>query len=305
MIPALFDYAAPKTLEEAVTLLNQTKGAQAIAGGQELLTELKLRRISAPLIVDLRRIPGLHGIGRRHGDLLSKSDTLYIGAMTTSAEMAYHPDVHANARVLAEAAKSMGDAQVRNRATLGGNLAFGHPKADLPAALLVLEATVHAVGPKGPRAIPADQLFLGPYQTALEVGEIITEVIFPWISPAPGAGLAPTLSGSAYEKLKIPANGYPLCGVAVFVECDKDGVVSKCRVAVAGVASHPMRLHAVETALEGQKPTAKNIVAAVKHADEGITFISDLFGSAEYRANLTSVLSERALTRAVEQSASS
>ncbi len=290
MIPAPFDYAAPKTLEEAVTLLSQTEGALALAGGQELLTELKLRRMVSPLLVDLRRVPGLQGIGRRKGE-----DTLYIGAMTTSNELAEHPEVRANALVLAEAAKNMGDAQVRNRATIGGNLAFGSPKADLPAALLVLEATIYVVGPKGPRAIPADQFFLGPSETVLEVGEIITEVRLP---------LAPASSGSAYQKIKIPANGYPLCGVAAVVESAKNGAVAKCRVAVTGVSSHPMRLHPVEKALEGQKPTAKNIVAAAKQAGEGLTCFTDLFGVAEYRANLTCVLSERALTRAVERSAS-
>ena len=284
MIPVHFDFAAPKTLEEALSLLNQTVGARAIAGGQELLTELKLRRISPPLLVDLRLIPGLRDIGRRHGD-----DAIYIGAMTTSAEMAYHPGVRANVPALAEAAKSMGDAQVRNRATLGGNLAFGDQKADLPAVLLALEAIIHVVSSKGSRTIPADEFFLGPHQTALEVGEIITYVRFP---------LAPEVGGSAYEKIKIPANGYPLCGVAAFVECDKDGVVKKCRVAVTGAASHPRRLLSVEKALEGQRPTTKNIAAAVRHADEGVTFMSDLFGSAEYRANLTGVLAERALTRA-------
>jgi carbon-monoxide dehydrogenase medium subunit len=290
MIPTPFDYVAPKTLEEAVTLLSQTEGALAIAGGQELLTELKLHRLASPLLVDLHRVSGLQGIGRRKGE-----DALFIGAMTTSNELADHPEVRANAQALAEAAKNMGDAQVRNRATIGGNLAFGSPKADLPAALLALEAVVHIVCSQGLRTVPIDQFFLEPYRTALEAGDIIVAVKLP---------LAPASSGSAYEKIKIPANGYPLCGVAAVVECAKNGVVAKCRVAVTGVSAHPVRLRAVEKALEGQKPTAKNIVAAAKQAGEGLTCFTDLFGVAEYRANLTCVLSERALTRAVERSAS-
>ena len=315
MIPAPFNYATPKTLDEALTLLTQTDGARVIAGGQELLTELKLHRIVSPLLVDLRQIPGLRNVGRHPGE-----DTLSLGALTTGMELAEHPEVRAKAQALAEAAKSMGDAQSRNRGTLGGNLAFGSPRADLPAALLVLNASIYVVGPKGPnimpahrqplwwqpgweptgpkghRAIPIDQFFLGHAQTDLRVGEIITEVKLPPV---------PETSGSAYEKVKIPSSGYPLCGVAAYVEWAKNGSVTTCRVAVTGVSAYPTRLRAVEAALVGQKPTTQNIMAAIKHASEGVTFFSDLFGSADYRANLTSVLSERALTRAVERSATS
>ncbi|UCG80828.1 MAG: xanthine dehydrogenase family protein subunit M [Desulfobacterales bacterium] len=286
MIPIQFDYATPKSLDEAIALLHQTEDACALAGGHDLLTQLKLRRRTPKLVVHLGHIPDLRGIRYRPDE-----DALYIGAMVTCSELVAHPEVQ-NWEALVEAANSIGDAQVRNCATLGGNLAGGDPTTDLPAAALALEVALHVVGPHGPRVIAADQFFVGPFDTALEAGEIIKELKFP---------ATPAQSGSAYEKIKNPANSHPICGVAAAVTLTKEGkLVAKCRVAVTGAAEHPARLHEVEAALEGTNPTSAKIAEAAGHADRDVTFVSDLSASGEYRADLATVLTERVLIRAVE-----
>lgn len=291
MIPVRFDYAAPASLDEAVALLEKNgPSAQVLAGGHDLLPKMKLRQLSPGVLVDLRQIPGLRQIEQRSGP--DGVPYLYLGAMVTCAELAAHAVVQANARVLIEAAKSIGDVQVRNVATLGGNLACGDPAADLAAAALAIGLVVHTIGPHGSRAIGADEFFVGPNQTALSAGEIIKEVSLP---------LAPARSGSAYEKIKHPASGYPLCGVAAVVTLSDRETVASCRVGLTGAATHPVRLREVENALTGAGPTPREINSVAQLADAGLTFISDLGASSDYRANLARVLTKRALTRAVDQ----
>ncbi len=287
MIPAQFDYAAPDSVNEAITLLKHREGARILAGGHDLLPQLKLRQLSTPLLVDLRNIPDLAGIAQDSG-----GNSAHIGAMTTCAAIVADGWVQENAPALAEAADSIGDAQVRNWATIGGNLAYGHPAADLPPAALVLEANIRVTGPGGERTITADQFFLNAYQTALQGAEIITRIDF----------FAPVgKSSSVYEKFRIPSNNYPLCGVAARVDLAGDGSVAGCRVAVTGVTDSPRRLSAVEALLKGQMPNAQTIAQASRLATQGINFTTDLYGSATYRAHLTGVLVQRALTRAANQ----
>lgn len=286
MIRTQFDYVAPKSLDEAVAMLQTNGEARLLAGGHSLLGQLKTRQISPKLLVDLRQVPGLKDIGRRPGE-----EGLFIGAMTTCAELAAHPEVQANYQALVEAANSIGDAQVRNRATLGGNLGTGDPAADLAATALALEATLYVVGPFGSRTIGAGEFFIGPFETALR-GEIITGIKFPPV---------PARRGSAYEKIKNPANGYPICGVAAAVTLTEQNSLAECRLAVTGVAAHPIHLRKGEASLEKAEATAQNIAAAAEQATQGLTCVSDLFASGEYRAHLSRVLAERALTRAVER----
>jgi aerobic carbon-monoxide dehydrogenase medium subunit len=288
MIPGQFNYIAPDSLQEAVQLLSQNVGASILAGGQSLITDIKLRRMAPSLLVDLRKLQTLCGIGGRESN-----GALRIGAMTTCAEIAASEEVRKNYHALAEAALSIGDPQVRNCSTIGGNLAYNHPAADLPAVALVFEATINIVGPDGTRAIPANELIAEPFKTRLAPSEIITSVDFP-------AHVA--RAGSAYEKFKHPASGYAICGIAAMVGPVANGAVGKCRVAITGAASRATRLRAVENALEGHEPTAGNIAAAAGRAlGEELSFTTDLFASAAYRAHLTQVLIERAMTRAVER----
>ena len=289
MIPAQFDYAAPDTVNEAVTLMKHSQGARILAGGHDLLPQLKLRHLSPSLLIDLRNIPDLEGIAQN-----SSEDSVRIGAMTTCTAIAADDWLQGNAAALAEAASSIGDVQVRNWATIGGNLAYGHPAADLPPAVLVLEANIQVSGPDGQRTIAAGRFFLNAYQTALNGSEIITSIDF-----SPPAGR----SSSVYEKFRIPSNNYPLCGVAARVDLAADGTVAGCLVAVTGVTDSPRRLSAVEAVLKGQLPNQQNIAQASNMASQGINFTTDLYGTGAYRAHLTSVLAQRALTRAANQAA--
>lgn len=289
MITDRFDYIAPDSLQEAVQLLSQNVGASILAGGHSLMPDIKLRRVAPSLLVDLRKLQALRGIEHRESD----GGGLRIGAMTTCDAIAASEEVRSNYRALAEAALSIGDPQVRNCSTIGGSLAYNDPAADLPAVALALEAMINTVGPDGTRAMLADEFSTGSFTTRLAPHEIITSVDL----PVHVAG-----AGSTYEKFKHPASGYAVCGVAAMVGPGANGTVGKCRVAVTGAASRATRLRAVEATLEGQEPTTGNIAAAAGHAfDEELTFVADLFASAEYRAHLTQVLIERALTRAVER----
>jgi aerobic carbon-monoxide dehydrogenase medium subunit len=289
MIPKQFDYAAPESLDEALALLGRNTGARVLAGGHDLLTEMKLRRAMPPFVVDLRNIRDLHGITH------SASGTT-IGALTTCSELVADSAIRASGLVLVEAAESIGDVQVRNCATIGGNLAFGDPAADLPAALLVLDATIQVAGPRGRRTIPADQFFVNSFKTALEPGEIITAVEIP---------AAPAGTGSAYEKFRNPANGYPICAVAARVVRAPNGVFfNVCRLAITGASAHPVRLRNVETAIEGKAQLPETIAAACAKAADSLSPVTDLYASGEYRGHLAAVLTERALTRAGERAKS-
>ena len=195
--------------------------------------------------------------------------------MTTCAQIAAEETIKASAQALAEAADSIGDVQVRHCATIGGNLAYADPAADLPAALLALEARIRVAGPNGRREIPADQFVLGPFMSSLERNEIITSVVIP-----AGAGQA----GSAYEKFRNPANGYPICGVAAMaVRAASGNLVATCRVAVTGAMAHPQRLTALEAAIENKAQIPETIAAACARGVADLTFVTDLFASDEYR----------------------
>lgn len=284
MIPASFDYAAPTSLEEVITLLQAHQGARVLAGGHDLLTQMKLHHLTPPMLVDLRQIRGLRGITK-----VSNPDFLQIGATTTCTEIALHAEVLAQATALAEAAASIGDMQARNASTIGGNLAFGDPAADLPAALLALDASIVTQSAQGGRTIPADQFFAGSFRTVLERDEVITAVHIPLQK---GGGR------SAYEKFKNPANGYPIVGVAASLVRQENGAIASCRLGFTGAEAHPQRLYQAEEAIKGKKASAAAFSAAVALGVVGLKGRSDLYASGEYRVHLITVLAERALARA-------
>ena len=203
MIPAAFRYQRANSVEEAVRILAESGGtAKVLAGGHSLIPMMKLRLTRPEHLVDIGRIPGLKGI-RVEGN------QLVIGALTTHGEVAASETVKEKLPVLAEAASVIGDLQVRNRGTVGGNLAHADPAADLPAAALALDGSLVAVGPDGTRTINLADFFFGPFITALATDEIVTEVRFP-IPEGPWGG--------AYEKFAHPASGYAVVGVAAAVE---------------------------------------------------------------------------------------
>jgi aerobic carbon-monoxide dehydrogenase medium subunit len=283
-------YAAPAKLEEAVLLLANNPGSHVLAGGQGLLVEPRRSQIAGSFLVDLRKVTGLSGIEP------AADGGLLIRALTTLGAIAASDLVRKACPVLADAAGLVGDAQVRNRATLGGTLAEADPGSDLAPVLLVLGSVFHITGPEGSRGVQAEEFFRGPGRTALSATEVITGITIrsmPW-------GLS---AGAAYEKMKEPATLYALCGVAASVTLSAPGLIGRCRVAATGSTEYPVRLQAVERALTGARPDPDALRAAASRAGEHTTFRDTFYASSEYRAHLTRVLTERVLQRALARAA--
>ena len=260
-----FNYARPKTLAEATSDMGIAEDGVFLAGGQTLLPALKLRLRRVSTVIDLAAVPGLK-------DIKVEGDRLIIGALATHAAVARSPIVREAISALAKLAEGIGDAQVRNRGTLGGSIANADPAADYPAAVVALNAEV--VTDK--RTIDGEQFFKGLFETALAAGEIVTAVRFK--KPAK----------AAYIKFRHPASRFALVGV--FVAKHADGV----RVAVTGAGSSVFRVAAMEQAL------AKNFAPA---ALDGIAvpangLNSDIHAAADYRAHLIGVLAKRAVAAA-------
>jgi carbon-monoxide dehydrogenase medium subunit len=279
-----FDYYRARSLADARQLLAAHPGAKLLAGGHSLVPLLKLRLASPPAVVDIGRVQELRGIGRS-GDLIR------IGALTTHAELAASPEVRGGASALAEAAAVVGDPAVRNRGTIGGNVAHADPASDLPTVLVALAARMIVAGAQGERTIDADQFFTGIMTTALTDEEILVAIEV----PIAGRG-----QGSAYEKFAHPASRYAVVGAAALITIH-NGTCAAARVALGGLLPHARRAPEVERALTGKLSSAETIAAAAQVAvtDLGGDATGDLFASAEYRAAMAPVYVERALVKAV------
>ena len=286
MITQPFTYQAPATIEEAVRALGGTGDAKVIAGGHSLLPLMKLGLAQPDTLIDLRRIASLREI-RTEAD-----GTIVVGALATHRTITHDKAVRAKLVALAEAAGEVGDLQVRARGTIGGSLAHADSAADEPAPTLAYDATIRAIGPKGQRDIRARDYFKGTFETALAANEILAEIRFP---------AQPARTGSAYAKFAHPASGFAVTGVAAVVTIKSDGSVERAAIAVTGAAAAPYRATEAEKALTGSKGDAKSIVAAAAKAAEGITALSDLVASSEYRKHLVTVYAKRAIERAIER----
>ena len=286
MFAANFDYYRASSVADAGRLLAEHPGAKLLAGGHSLIPLLKLRLAAPSAVIDIGRIAELRGIS-------AGGDGLRIGALTTHAEIAASSDVQQHAAALAEAAGQIGDPAVRNRGTIGGNLAHADPASDLPTVLAALGATLSVVGPGGERSMAADGFFQGLMMTALGENEVLTAITV----PAAGAG-----AGSAYAKFPHPASRYAVVGAAASVTAS-NGTCSAASVAVGGLTPAPVRCSGVESALAGQALTAETIAAAAEAVadDVGDDLIGDVFASADYRKAVASVYVERALTAAAER----
>lgn len=285
MIPAPFEYHAPKSLAEATRLLDQFgEDAKLLAGGHSLIPLMKLRLASPRKLIDLSRIPELNYI-REEGAMIQ------IGAMTTHFQIESSSLLKQKCPLLPETAREIGDAQVRNKGTIGGSLAHADPAADWPAAVLALDAELAVVSARGERRLAVADFFKGALETALEPDEILASVRVPALPPR---------AGDAYVKHHQPASGFAVVGVATRVELDEKGQVARARVAVTGVAEKAYRASAVEEALRGKPPDVRRLEGAAAHAADGVEPNSDLYASGEYRRHLTSVLARRALERATK-----
>ena len=288
MIPESFEYHVPRTLEEAAQLIAQFgDDGKLLAGGHSLVPMMKLRLASPKHLVDLGRLDGLRYI-------LEKDGWLEIGALTTHYRIESSSLLKEKCPLLPMTAREIGDVQVRNKGTLGGNLAHADPAADWPAAIVALEAELKAVSAAGERWIPASEFFVGLMATSLSPGEILTAIRFP---------LLPPRTGDDYIKHPHPATGFAVVGVAARVTLDEKGAVETAQVGITGVGLAAYRASEVENALRGKLPTAKNLQQAAIHAAEAVEANDDLYASADYRAHLATVYTERALAAAAERAA--
>ena len=281
MIPVAFDYLKPSTVDDAVAALTGAGDeAKVLAGGQSLLPVLRLRLAAPSLLVDLGGLAELRG-ARLDGD------TLVVGAMTTHAEVARSGLIRAEAPLLAQAAETIGDRQVRHLGTFGGSLAHADPSGDLAAVVLALDGEYVVTGPGGRRSIPAADFTVDYYTTALAPGEILVEVRLP---RRPGWGVR-------YEKFQRAAQTWATVGVAAAVRRD-NGSIAEARVALTSMGPGPVRAGGVEAALTGADATAEAVAGAAAHAAEGTQPVSNLAASAEYREHMARVLTRRAVAAA-------
>lgn len=283
MYPAAFDYHRPGSVQEAISLLQENPEAKILAGGHSLLPAMKLRLAEPDAIVDLGSISDLKQLSLNGGAT--------IGAMCTYDALLNSNELKTMFPVLHEALAWVGDVQVRNLGTIGGSAAHADPAADIPAALVALEAEFVVVGPNGERTIPASEFFIDIFTTALEPEEVLTQIKL----SAPDGNVV-----SAYEKFPHPASGYPVCGVAVVVTRDGSGNVSSARITATGSVYVVTRLTGAEDALTGTGGDASAVEAASERATEGVSeFAGDHYASSEYREHLTKVFVKRALNRAL------
>jgi carbon-monoxide dehydrogenase medium subunit len=247
---------------------------------------MKLRLAAPGVVIDLGRISGLNAIKASKG-------VVSIGAMATHYEIESSDLLRGLCPLLPETAGEIGDAQVRNRGTIGGGLAHADPAADWPAAILALDAELEVQGPSKRRTIRAVNFFVDLLTTALRPSEILTQVRAP---------VAPERSGSAYVKMRQAASGFAVVGVAAQVTLGPDGRCAAVAVGVTGASKMAFRAGATEESLQGKRPDEAAIRSAARRAAEGVEeFQEDIHASADYRRHLTQVLTRRALTRAVER----
>jgi len=286
MIPRSFEYYSPRTLEEAVALLQKLgPDAKLLSGGQSLIPMMKLRLLSPEYIVDINRIPNL--------DYITESDGhLKIGALAREHELESSDVVKQKFPILADTAKVIADPLVRSQATICGNLAHGDPANDHPATMLALGATVVATGPKGQREIGIEDFFPGLFTTALEPEEILTEIRVP---------TPPPRSGGAYLKLERKVGDFATAGVAVQITLDEAGVCKRAGVGLTNVGMTPIKAKQAEAFLNGKQLDDAMIQQASELAASESQPMDDIRGSAEYKRDLVRVLTARALTTALNR----
>lgn len=281
MIPTTFEYARATSLDDALAKLKASNGSgKLIAGGHSLVPLMKLRLSEPQLLIDISRIPDLAGISERDGKIV-------IGAGTVHHEVATSALLQKRCPVVSDAAATIGDPQVRNRGTIGGSVAHGDPSADMPAALIALNAEIHLKGPNGWRMVKAPDFFQDLFTVDMAGNEIIANIQF---APRPAA---------AYTKLYQRASHYAIVGVAAVLEVSGRSITS-AGIGLTGATTHAQRLTNVEQALAGQPLSQKTIAAAAQLAGRDLTALnSDLHASADYRRAMIPVFTRRALEAAM------
>lgn len=278
MIPQTFEYTVPASLAEALRLVGD--GAKPLSGGMSLVPMMKLRLAAPEHLVDLARLQELNYIREQAG-------AIHIGATTTHHTVESSAVLRAKCPLLAETASCIGDVQVRNLGTIGGSVAHADPSADYPAALQALEAKIVLRGAASERTVSADEFFVDTFTTALEPGEIVTEVIVP---------IEAASTGTSYQKLLQPASGFAIVGIAARIQ-KSGGKITLARIGVTGLSNRAYRASATEAALVG----GSDVAAAAALVAQGVDANSDLYASAEFRAHLATVYAARAMDAAIRR----
>ena len=301
-----FDYHRAGSVAEAIQMLGSHQDAKLLAGGQSLIPLMKLRLARPAVLVDIGRIADLKGIS-------VNGDTIHIGGLTTHHEIASSAQIKSANPMLAEAAAGIGDQAVRNRGTIGGNLAHADPASDWGTVLTALDASIDIQGPNGSRSVALDDFFQGAFTTVLAENEVVTGVNVPVLTVHDhdhghdhehehghdhGSRDIHGQVGE-YAKMAHPASFYAVVGGAVVVTV-ADQRCTAARIAVGGLVPSPLRARSVENALVGKELTPENISAAVDHLadDLGDDVFGDIFASAEYRRVVAPVEVKHALFHA-------
>jgi aerobic carbon-monoxide dehydrogenase medium subunit len=286
MIPAAFDYHRPASLDEALGLLGRYgEDAKVLSGGMSLLPLLKLRLGSFGHLVDIGRIPGLEYIKEDGG-------VLKIGGATREVMLDRSELIRTRYPILLDTARVIADPLVRNRATVGGNLAHGDPANDHPATMLALGASVVVRGPKGERTIPINQFFKGLFTTALAADEILVEIRVPMPTPR---------SGGAYLKLERKVGDFAAAAAAVVVTLDANGSIERAGIGLTNAGPAPVEATAAAQYLAGKKPDGTVIAETGRLAATASSPSADRRGSVEYKREMARVLTMRALRKALER----
>jgi carbon-monoxide dehydrogenase medium subunit len=284
--PPSFEYYAPRALDEAlVRLAEHGDAAKVLAGGQSLVPLLNLRLAAPEVLVDVNRVEALAGITAWDGGLA-------IGAMTRQSTLERSDLAQERVPLLVEATRLTGHPTIRHRGTVGGSLAHADPAAELPAAMLALDASFVVRSRRGERTIAAADFFTGYLTTALAPDEMLVEVRVPGV---------PARTGAAFLELSRRHGDFAICGAAALVTLDERGTCDRIRVALCGVGAGPARAQAVEDALHGVAPQGEALASAAQRVVEAIDPPSDIHGSAAYRRKMAVVMTRRALALAAER----
>jgi len=286
MYPGRFEYFAPATLDEALSTLDRLgEGAKVLAGGQSLIPLMKLRFASPPALVDINRVPGLDGLREEGGEL-------QIGALVRHRDCERSELLRGRFGVLGDAAPQISDPIVRNLGTVAGSLAHADPQGDWASALMAADARVVVRKPGASREIAVEDFIQGPFTTALEENEVITEVRVP--DPGPKAA-------GTYLKLERKVGDFATVGVATIVRLAPDGTINSSGIGITGVADTPFAATDAEKVLDGQKPSDDLFRKAGEAAAAMSRPVGDVRGPADYKRAMTAEMTLRSLRKAVER----
>ncbi len=285
MIPPSFQYHAPGSVDDAIALLNELGDeAKLLAGGHSLLPMMKLRFAEPAHLVDINNIESLKGIREENGEIV-------IGAMTSETALINSALLQQKCPLLPEAARLIADPQVRNRGTIGGDIAHGDPGNDHPALMMALDASFTLAGPNGSRQVGANDFYLGTFDTVLEANEILTEIRFAALSPNTGA---------SYHKLKRKTGDFATAAAVAVIEMSGDTCQS-ARIALTNLGPTALRASDAEAVLAGQVITEELIEQAAQKAMAICDPADDQRGDAEYKTHMGGEMTRRAIRTAIER----